>query len=138
MSAVRCDRSAAYAVECWLQDAAVRGSIKQVQVKGQNTGWLSMNNIWGAAWEIEQSPQPPLDFRFVDDSGSEVTLKANPLCSITPDLQLHERSMLMRDVCSMTICFTYFAMHCQVTGTHIRDDSCAWKVKVLDVEAQQC
>ena len=57
----------------------MRGSIKQVQVKGQNTGWLSMNNIWGAAWEIEQSPQPPLDFRFVDDSGSEVTYHAEPL-----------------------------------------------------------
>ncbi len=59
-------------------------------MKGQNTGWLSMNNIWGAAWEIEQSPQPPLDFRFVDDSGSEVILIAYPLCSLAPqDLQLH-------------------------------------------------
>ena len=67
-------RTAAYTVEGWLQDAAVRGSIRTVQVKGRNTGWLSMNNIWGAAWEIEQSPQPPLDFRLVDDSGSEVSL----------------------------------------------------------------
>lgn len=56
----------------------MRGSIRTVQVKGQNTGWLSMSNIWGAAWEIEQSPQPPLDFRFVDDSGSEVILEADP------------------------------------------------------------
>ena len=50
----------------------MRGSIKTVQVMGSNTGWLSMNNVWGAAWEIPQSPQPPLSFRLVDDSGSEV------------------------------------------------------------------
>ena len=78
---------------CWLQDAAVRGSIKTVQVKGQGSGWLSMTNIWGAAWEIQQSPQPPLDFRFVDDSGSEVTLEAIPFRCLTPqDLQLHAAS----------------------------------------------
>ena len=50
----------------------MRGSIKTVQVMGSNTGWLSMNNVWGAAWEVPQSPQPPLSFRLVDDSGSEV------------------------------------------------------------------
>ena len=54
------------------QNAAVRGSIRTVQVKGKDSGWLSMKNDWGAAWEIPQAPQPPLDFRFVDDSGSEV------------------------------------------------------------------
>ena len=75
-------------LQCWLQDAAVRGSIKTVQVKGQNSGWLSMTNIWGAAWEIEQSPQPPLDFRLVDDSGSEVPPETATLPSLTPqDLQ---------------------------------------------------
>lgn len=55
------------------QNAAVRGSIRTVQVKGKDSGWLSMKNDWGAAWEIPQAPQPPLDFRFVDDSGSEVS-----------------------------------------------------------------
>ena len=55
------------------QNAAVRGSIRTVQVKGKDSGWLSMKNDWGAAWEIPQAPQQPLDFRFVDDSGSEVS-----------------------------------------------------------------
>lgn len=62
-----------------LQDAAVRGSIETVQVKGTDSGWLSMTNVWGAAWEIQNSPQPPLDFRMVDDSGSEVTSEAEKL-----------------------------------------------------------
>ena len=51
----------------------MRGSIRTVQVKGKDSGWLSMKNDWGAAWEIPQAPQQPLDFRFVDDSGSEVS-----------------------------------------------------------------
>lgn len=56
-----------------LQDAAVRGSMKLVQVKGPNTDWQSMNNVWGASWESTSVPMPPLDFRIQDDTGTEVT-----------------------------------------------------------------
>ena len=55
-----------------LQDAAVRGSIKLVQIKGPNTGWQGMNNVWGASWESTSIPEPPLDFRIQDDQGTEV------------------------------------------------------------------
>ncbi len=55
-----------------LQDAALRGSIKLVQIKGPNTGWQSMNNVWGASWESTSIPDPPLDFRIQDDQGTEV------------------------------------------------------------------
>ena len=54
------------------QDAAVRGAVKTVQVKGPNTNWETMNNVWGASWELSQSPQPPLDVRILDDQGTEV------------------------------------------------------------------
>ena len=50
----------------------MRGSVKLVQVKGPNTNWESMNNVWGASWELGQSPQPPLDIRIQDDQGQEV------------------------------------------------------------------
>ena len=56
-----------------MQDAAVRGSVKLVQVKGPNTDWQSMNNVWGASWESTSVPMPPLDFRIQDDTGTEVT-----------------------------------------------------------------
>lgn len=54
------------------QDAAVRGSVQLVQIKGPNTEWQSMNNVWGASWELGQTPQPPLDIRIRDDQGEEV------------------------------------------------------------------
>ena len=54
------------------QDAANRGSIKTVQVKGPNSSWQSMNNVWGASWEMTSVPQPPLDIRIQDDTGTEV------------------------------------------------------------------
>ena len=56
------------------QDAAVRGSVQLVQIKGPNTEWQSMSNVWGASWELGQSPQPPLDIRIVDDEGEEVRM----------------------------------------------------------------
>lgn len=57
-----------------MQDAANRGSIQTVQIKGPNTNWETLNNIWGASWEVGQSPQPPLDFRIQDDQGVDVSL----------------------------------------------------------------
>ncbi len=62
---------------CHAQDAAGRGSIKLVQVKGADSGWQSLNNVWGASWESTAVPKPPLDFRIQDDAGVEVT---SPLC----------------------------------------------------------
>ncbi len=57
-----------------LQDAAMRGSVKLVQIKGPKTDWQSMNNVWGASWEATSIPDPPLDFRIQDDAGTEVSL----------------------------------------------------------------
>ncbi len=57
-----------------MQDAANRGSIETVQIKGPNSNWETLNNIWGASWEIGQSPQPPLDIRIQDDQGIDVGL----------------------------------------------------------------
>ena len=57
-----------------MQDAANRGSVQTVQIKGPNTNWETLNNVWGASWEIGQSPQPPLDFRIRDDQGVDVSL----------------------------------------------------------------
>lgn len=57
-----------------MQSAAVRGSIKTVQVRGPNTGWISLTNVWGASWEVSSVPQPPLDFRIQDDSGTDVSV----------------------------------------------------------------
>jgi len=59
-------------VEWSMQDAAGRGAIKLVQVKGPDCDWQSMVNVWGAAWESTSVPQPPLDFRIQDDAGVEV------------------------------------------------------------------
>ena len=44
-----------------------------MQVKGPNTDWESMNNVWGASWESTSVPMPPLDFRIQDDAGVEVS-----------------------------------------------------------------
>ncbi len=63
----------AYFVACHGQDAAGRGSVKLVQVKGSNSDWESMNNVWGASWESTSVPAPPLDFRIQDDAGVEVS-----------------------------------------------------------------
>lgn len=56
------------------QDTGGRGAIKSVHVKGSQAGsWLPMRNQWGAAWELPNAPQPPLDFKFVDDNGQEAS-----------------------------------------------------------------
>ncbi len=56
-----------------MQDAANRGSIKTVQIKGPNTDWQTLNNVWGASWETGQVPPTPLDFRIQDDTGVDVS-----------------------------------------------------------------
>ncbi|KAK9906493.1 hypothetical protein WJX75_002830 [Coccomyxa subellipsoidea] len=71
-----------------VKDAAMRGSVKLVQIKGPNTGWETMNNVWGASWEATSVPDPPLDFRIQDDTGTEVTafgvIKANGQTGVMP------------------------------------------------------
>lgn len=62
------------------QDAAGRGAVKLVQVKGPNTDWESMNNVWGASWESTSVPMPPLDFRIQDDAGVEVSHRSPKTC----------------------------------------------------------
>lgn len=56
-----------------MQDAANRGAVKTVQVKGPNTYWETLNNKWGASWETGQVPAAPLDFRIQDDQGVDVS-----------------------------------------------------------------
>ena len=34
--------------------------------------WQSMNNLWGATWELADAPSPPLDIRVFDDGGNQV------------------------------------------------------------------
>ena len=61
-----------------MQDAANRGAIKTVQIKGPNTDWQTLNNVWGASWETGQVPETPLDIRVQDDTGIDVSRL--PLC----------------------------------------------------------
>ncbi|CAL8462617.1 g2150 [Coccomyxa elongata] len=67
------NRGAGGWIRLQVKDAAGRGSVKLVQVKGSNSDWESMNNVWGASWESTSVPAPPLDFRIQDDAGTEVT-----------------------------------------------------------------
>ncbi len=60
------------------QDVANRGSVKLVQVKGPDTDWETLNNVWGASWESTSVPKPPLDFRIQDDTGVEVIFSSPP------------------------------------------------------------
>ena len=55
-----------------VQKVAGTGSVSLVQIKGAGTNWQSMNNFWGASWELGVSPAPPLDLRVVSSDGSEV------------------------------------------------------------------
>jgi hypothetical protein len=61
----------------WLRlavdDTGGRGAVKSVSVKGSGSSeWRSMDNTWGAAWELSSAPSAPLDFRFVLDNDEEV------------------------------------------------------------------
>lgn len=55
-----------------LQDAANRGSVQSVQVKGPGTEWQELNNVWGASWETSEVPSGPLDLHIYDDVGVDV------------------------------------------------------------------
>ena len=55
-----------------LQDAADRGAVQSVQVKGPSTSWQDLDNVWGASWEASQVPEGPLDLHSYDDLGVDV------------------------------------------------------------------
>ena len=57
---------------CIPQDAANRGSVQSVQVKGPDTAWQDLNNVWGASWETGEVPRGPLDLHIYDDVGVDV------------------------------------------------------------------
>ena len=40
-----------------LQDAADRGAVQSVQVKGPSSSWQDLDNVWGASWEAGQVPE---------------------------------------------------------------------------------
>ena len=55
-----------------LQTAGGSGGISSVQVKGPNTAWTGLNNLYGAEWELNTQPQLPLDLHIIADTGAEV------------------------------------------------------------------
>jgi len=56
-----------------VDDTGGRGAVKELYVKGNGQNdWRSMDNTWGAAWELSSAPAPPLAFKFVCDDGEEV------------------------------------------------------------------
>lgn len=60
-----------------VQKVAGVASISLVQIQGQGITWQSMENKWGASWEIAAAPPPPLDLRIVQTDGSEVSKNTN-------------------------------------------------------------
>ena len=66
-----------------LQTNGGSGGVRSVQVKGPNSGWTGLNNIWGAAWEIARQPQLPLDLHVTADSGQEVQALSSASCSFS-------------------------------------------------------
>lgn len=57
----------------FLQEVAALGTVKTVQIKGPNSGWQGMNNIWGAMWEATSQPSLPIDLRIQAQDGTEVS-----------------------------------------------------------------
>lgn len=55
-----------------MQTVGNSGAIKSVQVKGPNSHWKGLNNIWGATWEIANQPSLPIDLHVTADNGQEV------------------------------------------------------------------
>lgn len=76
-----------------LQTAGGSGGISSVQVKGPNTAWTGLNNLYGAEWELDTQPQLPLDLHIIADTGAEVsnalytTAAVAGCCSSTVDSQ---------------------------------------------------
>ncbi|KAK9820245.1 hypothetical protein WJX72_007952 [[Myrmecia] bisecta] len=56
-----------------IQSVASRASVSKVQIRGKDSSWTNLNNIWGAVWELGWTPQAPLDVHIIQDDGQEVT-----------------------------------------------------------------
>ena len=46
--------------------------MQSVAVRGSDGDWVTMNNDWGASWELPNAPTGPLDMRITDPSGDTV------------------------------------------------------------------
>lgn len=63
-----------------MQTAGGSGGISSVQVKGPNTAWKGLHNLYGAEWELDTQPQLPLDIHIIADTGAEVSSDACNCC----------------------------------------------------------
>jgi len=60
-----------------LMNVAGLGIIRNVWLAGSDRAdWQPIENKWGAAWEAGQTPQPPLRFKFEDESGAALETPA--------------------------------------------------------------
>lgn len=57
-----------------LQKTAGFGGITAVSIRNSGSQWSKMNNKFGSAWEVSNTPQLPWDFQFTSDSGQTVSL----------------------------------------------------------------
>jgi len=57
-----------------VDDTGGRGAIQGIWVSSSNDAgnWIKMENRWGAAYELNNSPAPPLNFKFELDGGEIV------------------------------------------------------------------
>ena len=63
----------------FVQKAGGRAVTTKVELQGSDGGgWQSMNNVWGASWEMSSTPKPPLNIRVTDDHGNTVRHSAPP------------------------------------------------------------
>jgi hypothetical protein len=67
------------------QKTAGFGGITAVSIRGGGGSWSPMNNKFGSAWEVSNTPGLPWDFQFTSDGAQTVrytfpTLHSNPLC----------------------------------------------------------
>ena len=76
-----CDPCQALMLACLVQDAANRGSVKNVQIKGSNSNWQTLNNVWGASWETGQVPGHAPRLPHPGRPGHRRGLPPPPLCN---------------------------------------------------------
>ncbi|KAK9839053.1 hypothetical protein WJX74_008497 [Apatococcus lobatus] len=68
------NHGAGYWLRMNVQEVADRGAITNVEVRGPGGSWMQLNNKYGAAWEVDNSPSSyPLDLRITQDDGQQVT-----------------------------------------------------------------
>lgn len=55
-------------------DTGGHAAVKSIAVRtsGSDGSWREMKNTWGAAYELDSSPQPPLDFKISMVDGEEL------------------------------------------------------------------